>query len=183
MTVSRALRYQILRRDGFTCRYCGGRAPDVALRVDHVIPVALGGSDQPTNLTTACQDCNSGKSATPPDAAQVEQVDQRALKWAETMAAIAAEEAQERAGQDWFINIWDGYKYGNAQSIPLPTNWRASVELWLRNGLTKGDIEHAINTAMGNDKVSVDGVFRYMAGICWRTLERREGEAARRFDG
>jgi hypothetical protein len=27
MTVSRTLRYQVLRRDGFTCRYCGGKVP------------------------------------------------------------------------------------------------------------------------------------------------------------
>ena len=186
MSVSKALRYQVLRRDGFTCRYCGGKAPDVALRVDHVIPAALGGSDEPANLTTACQDCNSGKAATPPDAATVEQVDQRAFQWAEAMAAIAAEEQQERAGLDWFTTTWDGYRYGDKddpRGIPLPPNWRASLETWLRSGLTRADIEHATATAMGNTKVPVDGVFRYMAGICWRTLERREINAARRFDG
>ena len=186
MTVSKTLRYQVLRRDGFTCRYCGGRAPDVALTVDHVIPSTLGGSDEPTNLITACRDCNSGKSATPPDAAIVEDVDQRAIQWAETMAAIAAEETQERAGLDWFITTWDGYRYGDKddpQQIPMPSNWRSSVETWLRNGLTRADIEHAVDTAMGNTKVPVEQVFRYMAGICWRILERRTGEAERRMRG
>lgn len=38
MAVSKRLRYEILRRDEFTCRYCGRRAPDVQLTIDHVVP-------------------------------------------------------------------------------------------------------------------------------------------------
>lgn len=58
MTVSKRIRFEVLRRDNYTCRYCGGSAPDVKLTVDHVMPVALG---DPTNLVTACKDCNAGK--------------------------------------------------------------------------------------------------------------------------
>ncbi|MYR30536.1 MULTISPECIES: HNH endonuclease [unclassified Streptomyces] len=64
MAVSKRLRYEILRRDKHTCRYCGAHAPDVPLRVDHVLPVALGGSDHPSNLATSCDPCNNGKSST-----------------------------------------------------------------------------------------------------------------------
>lgn len=64
MAVSKRLRYEVLRRDNHTCRYCGATAPDVPLRVDHVTPVALGGTDTPDNLVTACEPCNSGKSST-----------------------------------------------------------------------------------------------------------------------
>lgn len=35
MPVSKRLRYEVLRRDSHTCRYCGGAAPDVKLTVDH----------------------------------------------------------------------------------------------------------------------------------------------------
>jgi 5-methylcytosine-specific restriction endonuclease McrA len=69
MTVSKRARYEVLRRDNHTCRYCGGKAPDVALTVDHVTPVALGGTDGPGNLVAACRDCNAGKAASHPDAA------------------------------------------------------------------------------------------------------------------
>lgn len=55
------LRFAILARDAFTCRYCGRKAPDVELRVDHITPVAEGGSDEPENLCAACSDCNAGK--------------------------------------------------------------------------------------------------------------------------
>ena len=61
--LSKRLRFMVLERDNFTCRYCGAKAPDVELQVDHVIPVAKGGADDPDNLVTACVDCNSGKRA------------------------------------------------------------------------------------------------------------------------
>lgn len=57
-----AVRFRILARDDFTCQYCGRRAPTVVLEVDHVQPRSNGGSNAWTNLVTACQDCNRGKS-------------------------------------------------------------------------------------------------------------------------
>lgn len=56
-------RYAILERDDFTCQYCGRKAPDVALEVDHIIPVSNGGTNNPSNLKTACFECNSQKRA------------------------------------------------------------------------------------------------------------------------
>lgn len=50
-----------MARDAFTCRYCGQKAPDVQLQVDHIHPRALGGNDEAENLITACFDCNMGK--------------------------------------------------------------------------------------------------------------------------
>ncbi|MBU3912163.1 MAG: HNH endonuclease [Candidatus Omnitrophica bacterium] len=35
----------------------------VALEVDHIIPVCKGGTDAPSNLRTACFQCNSQKRA------------------------------------------------------------------------------------------------------------------------
>lgn len=61
--VSHALRFAILRRDNFTCQYCGARAPAVPLHVDHVVPVAMGGDASEGNLVTSCQPCNAGKGA------------------------------------------------------------------------------------------------------------------------
>lgn len=59
--ISPRTRWKIFERDGFTCRYCGSRAPDVVLHLDHVEPLLLGGSDDPANLVTACETCNLGK--------------------------------------------------------------------------------------------------------------------------
>lgn len=57
------LRIRILERDHYTCVYCGRRPPEVALEVDHVLARANGGTDDATNLVTACRDCNNGKRA------------------------------------------------------------------------------------------------------------------------
>ena len=58
-------RFEILKRDDFTCRYCGQKSPDVILEVDHIVPKAEGGSDDPINLGASCRGCNSGKSDRP----------------------------------------------------------------------------------------------------------------------
>jgi len=60
--VSAALRFEILSRDKFTCQYCGRKAPAVQLAVDHVVPFSKGGKCTRDNLTTACVECNTGKS-------------------------------------------------------------------------------------------------------------------------
>ena len=63
--VSRKLRFEILTRDGFTCRYCGRTADATQLQVDHVWPASKDGPTEPWNLITACIDCNQGKRDTP----------------------------------------------------------------------------------------------------------------------
>lgn len=54
-------RFQVIERDGFTCQYCGRKAPEVIIEVDHMIPVNCGGDDSFDNLITACRECNKGK--------------------------------------------------------------------------------------------------------------------------
>ncbi len=56
-------RFEVFRRDGFRCRYCGATPVDRPLHVDHVIPVSDGGTDDDANLVTACAECNGGKGA------------------------------------------------------------------------------------------------------------------------
>lgn len=57
-----AIRVDVFRRDGHTCRYCGARPPAVVLHVDHIVPVSRGGLTEMNNLQTLCASCNLGKS-------------------------------------------------------------------------------------------------------------------------
>lgn len=57
-------RFEVFMRDRFRCQYCGRPAPEVALEVDHIKPVASGGTDEMSNLITSCRDCNRGKGTT-----------------------------------------------------------------------------------------------------------------------
>lgn len=52
-----ATRAGIMRRDKFTCGYCGGKASTL----DHVFPRSRGGADTWLNLIAACEDCNQAK--------------------------------------------------------------------------------------------------------------------------
>lgn len=61
-SLSKRLRFEVFKRDSFTCQYCGRKSPDVVLVVDHIEPVASGGTNDLLNLITSCFDCNSGKS-------------------------------------------------------------------------------------------------------------------------
>jgi hypothetical protein len=65
MAVSVRTRFEVFKRDEFTCRYCGGRSPTVVLEIDHIQPRCDGGSDDAMNLVTSCWDCNRGKSYVP----------------------------------------------------------------------------------------------------------------------
>ena len=48
---------KILRRDGKRCQACGTSARPI-LAAHHVVPVALGGRDRLSNLTTLCANCH-----------------------------------------------------------------------------------------------------------------------------
>jgi len=62
--VTNGVRYDVLRRDNFTCCICGFSQGDgVRLHVDHIVPVARGGKSELENLQTLCERCNSGKGA------------------------------------------------------------------------------------------------------------------------
>jgi 5-methylcytosine-specific restriction endonuclease McrA len=50
---------EVLRRDDYTCQYCGRRVP--YLTVDHIIPRSLGGEHIWSNLVAACPSCNHRK--------------------------------------------------------------------------------------------------------------------------
>lgn len=63
--LSKKLRFEIFKRDKFICQYCGAKAPDAVLHVDHIHPVAKGGANDPLNLITSCAACNGGKGAVP----------------------------------------------------------------------------------------------------------------------
>lgn len=67
-SISAKLRRAVFLRDGFKCQECGAfpsEQKDVFLEVDHVIPVANGGSNNINNLQTLCSVCNAGKGTDP----------------------------------------------------------------------------------------------------------------------
>lgn len=60
-SLTKKTRFEVFKRDSFACQYCGSKAPDVILEVDHIKPVKEGGTNDLMNLVTSCFDCNRGK--------------------------------------------------------------------------------------------------------------------------
>jgi 5-methylcytosine-specific restriction endonuclease McrA len=100
-----AKRLALYLRDDFSCAYCGqslrGAAPaDVTL--DHLLPRSAGGTNDATNLITACRSCNSSRQDKPwvdfaPGGARdrIEQLRHRPLNLTLAKALIA-----DQAGDD-----------------------------------------------------------------------------------
>ncbi|MBU0686195.1 MAG: HNH endonuclease [Candidatus Thermoplasmatota archaeon] len=61
--IPKSLRFEVLARDGYTCRYCGRRPPEAILELDHMVSWRDGGRTTLGNLVTSCRDCNRGKSS------------------------------------------------------------------------------------------------------------------------
>jgi len=65
------IRKRILERDGHECQIGLPGCRREAGTVDHIVPHALGGGDEPSNLRAACRPCNSAlaknaRGSTPP---------------------------------------------------------------------------------------------------------------------
>lgn len=117
-------RFEVFKRDEFTCRYCGRTTPDVVLEIDHVVPVAEGGTNDTMNLVTACWECNSGKSAIPlNDVMTGEDPHDKAIMLLEKQRqlreydAVLAENLNHRNNQAQDLLNWWCDETGN-QSVP-----------------------------------------------------------------
>ncbi len=189
MAVSKRLRYEILRRDNHTCRYCGASAPDVPLRVDHVTPVALGGTDTPDNLVASCEPCNSGKSSSTVASATVTEVSDDALRWADAMKQAAdrllEQEAPKLEYRDAFLTEWNRWGAGKSEArklVELPGDWKSSLERFRIAGLPAWTWADIVDASMGNEKVLRVNKFKYCCGIAWNRVTELQEEAGRLVD-
>ena len=177
MSISKSLRYEIMRRDNHTCRYCGGTPPEVRLTIDHVTPATLGGTDDPGNLVVACADCNAGKSSIPPGAPLVDDVKQEALRWAEAVRR-AAEEVRKDSERlllvrDLFIVRWDEWEnklIGN-KHYPIPGDWAVTIDRFHEAGLSQEVILECLDIAICGPAYYSEK-WRYFCGVAYKRIAK-----------
>ncbi len=177
MALTKRVRFEILRRDNHACRYCGASAPGATLTVDHVIPVALGGTDDPGNLVAACKDCNAGKSSIAPGSPMVEDIAHRAVEWGLAIERYNALQLADRKKRDAYVRRfekqWARWWFGSEREpIPRPADWKATIWQFYGSGLPIAELEDAVEIAGGNNAVHIDNTFRYMCGVAWNKIER-----------
>jgi len=183
MAVSKRTRYEVLRRDNHACRYCGSMAPEAKLTVDHVMPKALGGTDDPSNLVAACRDCNYGKASTAPDGTLVADVSQRAVEWGKAISDYNAAQMSDRKKRNAYVRrfakAWNAWTVGTGEAkrhLPKPSDWERTIWQFYGLGLPIVELEDAVKIACGNQMVQVDSTFRYMCGVLWKKVnEMHEG--------
>jgi hypothetical protein len=182
MNVSVHTRFEIFKRDGFICQYCGRGTPDVVLELDHVVPRAEGGSDDDHNLVTACWDCNRGKRDTLLDErAPVPDLREQTAQLVEREEQIRAyEDAQrsirerENESVEELLNYWDELTFAKGwyeEARRYPANH--SLRFWLRTFSTS-EMKEAMEIAI--DKAGDWRGVPYMIGILknWRADRTRE---------
>jgi hypothetical protein len=171
MSVSTRTRFEIFKRDGFTCIYCGAAPTAGPLHVDHVTPQAEGGSDDPSNLVTACERCNLGKSAVPLDRKRFDIGDptipqrdhaQQILAYLELQKQkVAAEMSVVDALADHWAALDGGF---------YPRDFEAAA-LRLSREFTFDELRHAITLANGYYNLKTLRRWKIFHGITRRWRE------------
>lgn len=170
--LSAKTRFDVFKRDQFTCQYCGAHPPAVVLHVDHIHPVAEGGSDDEDNLVTSCERCNLGKgarllSAAPKTLAEKAEI---AKEREEQLAGYAAimQQIRERIEDDAW-DVADALIPGSSDG--MSTARFESIKRFVRELGKEGCLE-ASEIAWAKKPYSDTQRFKYFCGVCWRKIER-----------
>lgn len=174
--LSKKTRFEIFKRDHFTCQYCGRKPPDVVLAVDHVIPVVAGGHNAEHNLLTACADCNNGKGPRGLDIvpARLDLIEKRRLIEERREQLVAYEgylteiknEDEDRI--DSVIAVYD-YMFENLERFHFH---RSSIRNFLKL-LPLPEVQEAMEIAC--ERVPAGRVFSYFCGVCWQKIRAKDG--------
>lgn len=175
ITMSQKVRFEVFKRDGFVCQYCGSHPPEIILEVDHITPVCEGGGNEIDNLVTSCFACNRGKSGNPLTVVP-KSLDEKAEEVREREAQISGyrdviQSRLDRIEDDmWQVAdamIENGSKNG------IRRDWLQSIKRF-NEKLPLHLVIDAAEIARAAKPFSERQRFLYFCGICWKRI--REGE-------
>lgn len=183
MAVGKRLRFEVFKRDRFTCQYCGRTPPSVVLHVDHVIPQSDGGPDTETNLVTACEGCNQGKSNIPLTevtktvAEQMERTRERREQVEALNRLLAEERDAEDAQIEELGTYWYDLIYTKKGRYVFGDDRARSIRTFLKK-LPAMSIKEAIDIAASRVRVFEperdDKRWKYFCGVCWGKIRELE---------
>lgn len=169
--ISKRLRFEVFKRDGFTCQYCGEHPPVVVLEADHITPVAEGGGNEIDNLTTACFDCNRGKSSIPLSSIP-ETLSEKAKRVQEAEAQLKAYHDVMEARLDRLeTETWLVAEVLEPGCTKVGFNDRdfMSIKRFIE-ALGYHEVLGAMEKAVYRKRSSRYASFRYFCGICWNLI-------------
>lgn len=173
-SLSKRLRFEIFKRDYFSCQYCGSKPPKVILEIDHIVPVSKGGDNSKGNLVTACFDCNRGKSNKSLNSIpsplienmeQLKEKEEQLKAYKRLMNQIKKRETKEiETIDDIYNDYFEGYI--------LSDRFKNSS---LKNFISKlgySEVEDAMHKACGRIYDSNKAI-KYFCGICWTKIKEQ----------
>jgi len=177
-------RFEVFKRDRFTCAYCGRTPPTVVLEVDHILPVAMGGTGESHNLITSCWDCNHGKADRPLSDVPKPLVDQltfevEARQQLEEYNAYLMEVRENEQEEARKIGVyWNDYILAAEERGKWTFNRDRlrSIVTFLRR-LPIAEIYDAVDIAFGRKPPRYDRdeqTFKFFCGVCWKKIRTRE---------
>lgn len=174
--ISKKLRFDVFKRDGFRCQYCSATpSEEVLLEVDHIHPVAEGGTNDMDNLVTSCSRCNRGKGATPLTAIP-QSLEDRAAEVAEREAQIKSYykilQARKERRDDELWMVADMFT-GAFRIAEMSRNDISSIRMFI-DKLDVFEVMEAMEIALDR-KNSQHAVFKYFCGICWNKIKKAHG--------
>lgn len=180
MAISKKIRFEVVKRDGFQCGYCGRTPPEVVLEVDHINPKSKGGKDDINNLITACFDCNRGKSNV--------QLTSVPKKLSENIVAIKEKEDQIKEYNKFLKKIenriqkdieeissiyTEQYDFGDDGRWIFSDHFKQNTLRRFLKELPKQEIITSLNLATSKFPTDKDSVVKYFCGICWNKIRDR----------
>lgn len=169
-------RFDVFKRDGFVCQYCGGHPPRVVLHVDHIVPVCEGGDNDPANLVTSCDKCNLGKGPRSLTAIP-ESLEKKAAAIAEREAQLRGyhevieQSRQRREADAWRVAEIFIDSFGKDDSIRK--DWLQSIRMFVEK-LGLYECIDAMESATSKHTYNEGRCFRYFCGICWNRIKEPE---------
>lgn len=169
--IGKRARFDVFKRDNFTCQYCGSHPPAVVLEVDHIVAVANGGDNSTGNLITACFNCNRGKAANPLTVIPQSLAD-KAADVAEREAQIAGYAAVMAARRERIEDdVWAAFAHWRGQDSVRTDKFLSMQRFIERLGLE--EVLSAIDIAMAKGYRG-RAEFKYFCGICWKRIRSAE---------
>lgn len=168
--IGKKLRFDVFKRDGFVCQYCGSHPPEVILHVDHIKPVCDGGTNEIDNLITSCESCNLGKGANPLSNIP-ESLKEKTAKIAEAEEQIKGYKKILSARRDRIESeLWKIVAVVNPDSPDsVDRDWANSIKKFLER-LGLHECLEAADLARAKYKYGGKRTFLYFCGICWNKI-------------
>lgn len=171
MALGKKIRFEVFKRDGFRCGYCGKTPPAVVLEVDHINPKSIDGTDDINNLLTACFDCNRGKRDIPLENVPASVKENLAL-------LIEKEEQIEeynkvlkriRQREDETIEEVNSIFQKRFPSRMLTEDFKNNSVRHFVKSLDRDTVLDAMRLACSRIRAR-EGVTSYFCGICWKRI-------------